>query len=152
MPDLIRPPAHRYPLGLTPAFGVKKTKFNPFRVFGKQREIHPLAVPRGSHWVRLTAPDRCFRAIHKKRRQGLNPSERDRHADDVSDRRWTRPGVRLQFIAEIALLSANIVPCLGNGICMLLDVEARVRVKITFLRTLAGDNMFAKRKSSIYAC
>jgi hypothetical protein len=52
----------------------------------------------------------------------------------------------LQFIAEIALLRANIVPCLGNGICILLDVGARVRVKITFLRILAGDNMFAKRK------
>ena len=41
MPDLIRPPAHRYPLGLTPALGVKKTKFNPFRVFGKSAKFTP---------------------------------------------------------------------------------------------------------------
>src|SRR6266849_6030447 len=47
VPDLIRPPAHRYPLGLTPAFAVKKTKLDPFRVFGKQREIHTLSVPGG---------------------------------------------------------------------------------------------------------
>src|SRR6266849_3219213 len=31
VPDVIRPPAHRYPLGLTPAFGVKKTKFDSTR-------------------------------------------------------------------------------------------------------------------------
>ena len=71
MPDLIRPPAHRYPFGLTPAFGVKKAKFNPFRVFGKQREIHPFTVPRGSHRVRFTTPDRCFRAIHENASEAL---------------------------------------------------------------------------------
>ena len=58
----------------------------------------------------------------------------------------------MQFIAEVALLSANIVPCLGNRICMLLDVEPCVRVKITFLRMLACDDVFAKREPSIYAC
>jgi hypothetical protein len=56
----------------------------------------------------------------------------------------------LQFIAEIALLTANIVPRFGSGNCVLLDVEPWVRVKITFLRMLAGADVFAKREPSIY--
>src|SRR5260370_9126752 len=65
VPDLIRPPAHRSPLGPTPPFVCKKTKLDPFRGVRKQRQIHTLSVPGGPQWWRLTAPDRCFRAVHE---------------------------------------------------------------------------------------
>jgi hypothetical protein len=45
------------------------------------------------------------------------------------------------------LYGASIVPCLRAGICMLLDVEARARVKITFLRWLAGDDMVRQARA-----
>src|SRR5713226_1780822 len=81
VPYLIRPPAHRYTFRLTPAFGVKEAKLDPFRVFGKEGKIHTLSVPGSPHWVRLTAPHRCFRAIHQERQRGRKPSEGGRHPE-----------------------------------------------------------------------